>query len=72
MNERLKRFTVLSAVLAFLFCFLGGIMAMKLPDLLFGTDWDSFMPGVGLYFIGKSFFVLAALIVMASNTRANA
>jgi hypothetical protein len=56
MNTNLKIIGRLGAVLAFLFCLLGGVWILK--AVIGASDKDNAIwIGMGLYFVGKAFFV---------------
>jgi hypothetical protein len=56
---------VISAVLAFMFCFGAGLWILTATGL--DHENDVLATGIGLYFIGKAFFVGPALLLMAKN-----
>jgi len=58
MGKGLRKLGVISAVLSFVICLAGGIVILgNAPE----TEWG----GVGLYFIGKAFFVGPMLLITA-------
>ena len=63
MNDKMKMMGVVSALLAFVFCLGGGFWILGKTGLNFGNDAVS--AGVGLYFIGKAFFVGPMLLITA-------
>lgn len=56
----------LSAVLAHLFCLGGGVWILTSVGFVHG-DGDAWVTGLGLYFIGKSFFVGPMLWIAAEH-----
>ncbi|MHC4068768.1 MAG: hypothetical protein ACYS18_09435 [Planctomycetota bacterium] len=54
MGKGLKKLGVVSAILAFVICLIGGLW------ILSGTDFET---GVGIYFVGKAFFVGPLLLI---------
>ena len=63
MNDKTRKMFVVCALLAFVFCFWGGVWILSKTGLNFGNDAIS--TGIGLYFIGKAFFVGPMLLVTA-------
>ncbi|NLF40866.1 hypothetical protein GX586_15590 [bacterium] len=63
MNKHLKRAGILAAFISFALCFLGGIWILTKTGLDHGND--ALSTGIGLYFIGKAFFVGPALLIAA-------
>ncbi|MDD5676742.1 MAG: hypothetical protein PHW60_01970 [Kiritimatiellae bacterium] len=61
MNDKMRRIGVVSAILAFVFCLGGGLWIISKTGLDFGNDAVS--TGIGLYFIGKAFFVGPMLLI---------
>ena len=61
MNEKTRKMIVVCAVLAFVFCLGGGLWILSKTGLNFGNDAVS--AGIGLYFIGKAFFVGPMLLI---------
>ena len=61
MNEKTRKLIVVCALLAFVFCLGGGLWILGKTGLNHGDDAVS--AGIGLYFIGKAFFVGPMLIV---------
>lgn len=57
MNNELRTFGLVSAILAFLICLTGGVI------ILAKIGKDSFPTGIAVYFIGKAIFVGAMLII---------
>ena len=55
------RFGVIAGILASLFCFSGGIFLLNKTD----GGMDTMSVGLGLYFVGKGFFVGPMLILAA-------
>ncbi len=59
----MKIFTIIAAILAFLFCVTGGVWIIVKCGFASGSDtWAS---GIGLYCIGKGVFVGTVLTRMA-------
>ena len=54
MDEKLQKLGKMSSCVAFVLCFLGGLWILIFEG--FSTD-DATSTGLGLYFIGKAFFV---------------
>jgi hypothetical protein len=65
MNRRLKTLAQVSAALAFVICLAGGLWI--LTSVGFDHDDDAVETGIGLYFIGKAFFVGPMLLVAAER-----
>ena len=63
MDDKMKNFWVICALLAFVFCLGGGLWILSKTGLDHGNDAVS--TGIGLYFIGKAFFVGPMLLIMA-------
>ena len=61
MSDKMRRMGVVSALLAFVFCLGGGLWIIGKTGLNFGNDAVS--AGIGLYFIGKAFFVGPLLLI---------
>jgi hypothetical protein len=55
MKTNLRILGRIGAVLAFLFCLLGGLWILR--DCWLGHKDDALAMGIGLYFVGKAFFV---------------
>ena len=51
----MKTIITVSAILASVLCFLGGILILRHVD--FSSKDDAIWGGIGLYFVGKAFFV---------------
>ena len=66
MNTKLKVLGRVAAALAFLFCAAGGIWILKTvgPN---PSGGDAVWIGIGLYFIGKAFFVGPMLLIAAEH-----
>ena len=60
MGQRLRKLGIISAVLSFCICLLGGIWC------LLDLDFES---GVGIYFVGKAFFVGPLLVITTFQLR---
>ena len=65
MNTKLKTLARVGALLSFLFCLLGGLWILKTAG--FKSNSDAVWTGIGLYFIGKAFFVGPMLLVAAEQ-----
>ncbi|MBU0713755.1 MAG: hypothetical protein KJ964_00170 [Verrucomicrobia bacterium] len=63
MDDKTRKFWVACALLAFVFCFGGGLWILSKTGLDHGNDAVS--TGIGLYFIGKAFFVGPLLMITA-------
>ena len=63
MNDKMRKMSVVCALLAFVFCLGGGLWILSKTGLNFGNDAVSV--GIGLYFIGKAFFVGPLLLITA-------
>lgn len=63
MNDKTKKLIVVCAILAFVFCLGGGLWILAKAGFNFGNDAMS--TGIGLYFVGKAFFVGPLLLVTA-------
>lgn len=63
MGKGLRKLGVISAVVSFVICLAGGIVI--LANTGFQTGSDAVWPGIGLYFIGKAFFVGPMLLITA-------
>jgi len=59
-NVNLEKFGKISATLAFLLCVVGGLSTIY--GVVGGTE-DFIWPGLGIYFIGKAFFVGPSLLI---------
>ena len=60
MSKRIRRFGITSGILAFVLCLAGGLWI--LTSVGFEHD-DPLGTGLGLYFIGKAFFVGPMLVI---------
>lgn len=63
MGKGLEKIGVVSAILSFFICLGGGIWI--LANVSFETGSDAVWSGIGLYFIGKAFFVGPMLLITA-------
>jgi hypothetical protein len=61
MSKTMKTFGILAGLIASLFCLAGGLWILSKVGL--DRDNDVVATGLGLYFIGKAFFVGPMLIV---------
>jgi hypothetical protein len=68
MNSKLKTLARIGAGFSFLFCLVGGIWILKTTGFKPKGD-DAVWTGIGLYFIGKAFFVGPMLLVAAEQVR---
>ena len=58
----MRKFGIVSAFIAFAFCFAGGFVILKVIGFDFSRD-DVVWTGLALYFIGKAVFVGSMLIL---------
>ena len=65
MNTKLKILTRVAAVLSFSLCLAGGLWILN--QVGFQEKNDSIWTGLGLYFVGKAFFVGPMLLVAAEQ-----
>ncbi|MDP2990432.1 MAG: hypothetical protein Q8O57_07700 [Kiritimatiellota bacterium] len=63
MDGKMSRMGVAGALLAFVFCLGGGLWILSKTGLAHGNDAVS--TGIGLYFVGKAFFVGPMLLITA-------
>ena len=62
----MKIFSIISAIIAFIFCVLGGIVILSSIGFdLFGNAENALYAGLGLYFIGKAVFVGVMILLTA-------
>jgi len=61
MGKGLRKLGVISAVLSFVICLAAGIWILANVDFITGSD--SVWSGIGLYFVGKAFFVGPMLLI---------
>jgi len=61
MNEIVRKIGLISAVIAFLLCLWAGLWILRAVGL--DTGDDALSTGIGLYFIGKAFFVGPLLLI---------
>jgi len=61
MKEKIRRAGIVSAGIAFLFCLSGGLWILTKAGFDHGDDAIS--TAIGLYFIGKAFFVGPMLLI---------
>jgi len=66
MNTRLRTLARISAALAFVICLCGGLWILTSVGFDHGND-DAVWTGLGLYFVGKAFFVGPMLLVAAEQ-----
>lgn len=67
MNENIRKLAICSAILAFAFCFGAGVWILSKTK--FGHENDAVSTGIGLYFIGKAFFVGPMLLLAARQPK---
>jgi hypothetical protein len=65
MNTALRTLARVAAVLAFAFCLFGGLWILAKVDA--ASTEDAVWIGIGLYFVGKAFFVGPMLLVAAEQ-----
>ncbi|MFH1477369.1 MAG: hypothetical protein ABIH24_07760 [Verrucomicrobiota bacterium] len=63
MSDKIRKMLIGSALLAFVFCLGGGLWILGKTGLNFGNEAVS--AGIGLYFVGKAFFVGPMLLATA-------
>jgi len=64
-SEQLNKIAMIAGGIAFVFCLAGGAWILTHVDV---TDKeDALWTGIGLYFIGKAFFVGPMLLVAAGK-----
>lgn len=62
----MKKFALISACIAFVFCLAGGLVILNSIGFdLFGKQDNALNAGIGLYFIGKAVFVGAMILLTA-------
>ena len=61
MGKGLRKFGITAAVLSFIICLVAGIWI--LANIGFQTNSDATWSGIGLYFVGKAFFVGPMLLI---------
>jgi len=66
MSEKIRWLGIVCAVLAFLFCLSGGRWLLRAAG--FDSGEGAIYTGIGLYFIGKAFFVGPMLLIVAMQT----
>ena len=67
MLQDLEKFGKIAAILAFVFCLTGGLWILTSKSV-----WDHGDPataGIGLYFVGKAFFVGPMLLIASRAVR---
>jgi len=62
MGRGLRKLGVISAVLSFVICLAGGIWILANEGFQTGSN-DAIWSGIGLYFVGKAFFVGPLLMI---------
>ena len=68
MAKRIKIIGRVAAALAFVFCLAGGLWILTSVGFEHG-DGDAVWTGLGLYFVGKAFFVGPMLLLVAEQFR---
>ena len=69
MNGKIKYFGIISGIIAFILCLIAGLWILTSVGFDYGNDVVS--TGLGLYFIGKAFFVGPLLIVTSLQKKIN-
>ena len=67
MDEKMRKMCTCSAILAFVFCLSAGFWILSKTG--FNHDGDAMATGIGLYFIGKAFFVGPMLFLAARKPK---
>ena len=67
MDDRMIKACSIAAILAFVFCFGAGLWILTKTGLDHGDD--ALSTGIGLYFIGKAFFVGPMLLAAVKSQR---
>ena len=67
MNKSLRILARISAALAFLMCLCGGLWILTSVGFVRGNTDGAVWTGLGLYFVGKAFFVGPMLLVAAEQ-----
>jgi len=67
MSDKIRKFGIISGILAFVLCLAGGVWI--LAKVGFDFDNDAVSTGLGLYFIGKAFFVGPLLIITSLQSK---
>lgn len=67
MSAMLQKIGIGSALLAFVFCMGGGLWILTKTGFDHGNDAIS--AGIGLYFIGKAFFVGPMLLIVSARLK---
>lgn len=67
MSAKFQKIWFASAILAFVFCMGGGLWILAKTGFDHGNDAVS--TGLGLYFIGKAFFVGPMLLIVAARLK---
>ena len=68
MFEDLEKFGKIAAILAFVFCLAGGLWILTLEGVWDRSE-ESIWAGLGLYFVGKAFFVGPMLLIASRAVR---
>jgi hypothetical protein len=61
----IQRLGTVSSAAAFMLCLVGGMWILKSCD--FGNSEDALSVGIGLYFVGKAFFVGPMLLLTTAQ-----
>ena len=72
MLQDLEKFGKIAAILAFVFCFVGGLIVILSAFGILFNEEGFIWAGVGLYFIGKSFFVGPMLLIASRAVQTKA
>ena len=67
MNDIVRKIGVASALVSFLLCLGSGFWILR--GVGFQSDDDAVWTGIGLYFVGKAFFVGPMLVVTSLSIR---
>ncbi len=68
MPQDLEKLGKIAAVLAFVFCLAGGLWILTIEGI-WDRDGDGVWAGLGLYFVGKAFFVGPMLLIASRAVR---
>ncbi len=70
MFQDLEKFGKISAILAFVFCLAGGLWILTIEGIWdHSGGGDGVWAGLGLYFVGKAFFVGPMLLIASRAVR---
>lgn len=70
MPEDLEKFGTIAGIIAFLLCLVGGLVVIFSTLGILADDEDYIWVGMGLYFMGKAFFVGPMLLIASRALRA--